>query len=292
MLPNFFVIGAYKSGTTSLYQYLSQHPQVFVPRVKEPSYFAFAAAGQEGNTQVFFKSVKTLTEYETLYKDASNFVAVGDVSPEYMTSPIAAQIIRKNVPHARLIAILRNPVERAYSDFLMYRRDGREKQTDFAKALDMQAERASKRDPTGFYVSTGFYGEQLARYYESFPAAQIKVFLMEELQTDALSTLSQMFEFLRVDQTFVPDNLTIYNRSGIASNYLVNKLFQYRSFVAPLARRLIPGKLRTRIRNKLEDNLKKPPLQPEVRQSLKETYRADVHLLERLTGKACRHWLE
>ena len=188
--------------------------------------------------------------------------------------------------------ILRNPVERAYSDFLMYRRDGREELTDFAKALEMQAERASKRDPTGFYVSTGFYGEQLARFYEVFPAAQIKVFLLEELQADGPSALSQMFEFLGVDPTFVPDNLTIYNRSGVASNYLVNKLFQYRSVVAPLARRLVPDELRTQIRHKLEDNLKKPPLQPEIRQSLVETYRADVRLLERLTGKACRHWLE
>jgi len=292
MLPNFLVIGAYKSGTTSLHRYLAQHPQVFVPRVKEPSYFAFAAAGQESNTLVFRKSVKTLAEYEDLFKEASRFPAVGEVSPEYMTSPNAALTIKKYVPQARLIAILRNPVERAYSDFLMYRRDGIEKILDFATALEMQTEKALKGDPTGFYISTGFYGEQLARYYDIFPSTRIKVFLMEELQSDGPRTLSQVFEFLGVDPTFVPDNLTIHNRSGVASNYLVNKLFQYRSLVAPLARRLVPDNLRTRIRRKFEESLKKPPLQPEVRQLLKETYRADVRLLERLTGKSCHHWLE
>ena len=217
MLPNFLVIGAYKSGTTSLYRYLAQHPQVFVPRVKEPSYFAYAAAEQEANTVVSRKSVKTLTEYESLFREASRYVAIGDVSPEYMTSPIAAQAIKKSVPHARLIAILRNPVDRAYSDFLMYRRDGKEKISDFAKALEMQADRALEGDPTGFYISTGFYGEQLRRYYEIFPASQIKVFLMEELQSDSSRTLSQMFQFLGVDSNFVPDNLDNLQsfRSGI-----------------------------------------------------------------------------
>jgi hypothetical protein len=292
MLPNFFVIGAYKSGTTSLYQYLAQHPQVFVPRVKEPNYFAFAENGQSADTSASRRSVKTRIEYEALFEGAHDFVAIGDVSPEYMTSPVAAQTIRVNVPHARLIAILRNPVERAYSDYLMYRRDGKEKLGDFARALEMQDERAAKKDPTGFYISTGFYGEQLARYYKLFPATQIKVFLMEELQSNGPRTLSQMFEFLGVDPTFVPDNLAVYNRSGVASNYLVNKLFQYRKYVAPFARRLVPNGFRATIRQRFEDSLKKPPLQPELRQTLNETYRADVRLLEQLTGKSCRHWLE
>ena len=292
MLPNFLVIGAYKSGTTSLYRYLAQHPQVFVPRVKEPSYFAYVAAEQEANTVVSRKCVKTLAEYESLFRKASRYVAIGDVSPEYMTSPIAAQAIKKYVPHARLIAILRNPVDRAYSDFLMYRRDGKEKFSDFAKALEMQSDRALEGDPTGFYISTGFYGEQLRRYYDIFPASQIKVFLMEELQTDAPRTLSQVFQFLGVDSDFVPDNLTIYNRSGVASSYVASKLFQYRSIVAPMARRILPDGLRTRIRRGFEDRLKKAPLKSEIRQMLKEVYRADVRLLEQLTGKSCRLWLE
>lgn len=292
MLPNFFVIGAYKSGTTSLFHYLSQHPQVFVPRLKEPSYFAFAAAEQNANTAVFRKSVKTLSEYEQLFQGSSNYAAIGDVSPEYMTSPVAARAIKNSVPHARLIAILRNPVERAYSDFLMYRRDGKEPLADFAKALEVQAERASKWDPTGFYVSTGFYGEQLARYFELFPAAQIKVYDLEDLQSSATRTLSHIFDFLGVDSTYVPRDLEVYNRSGVAPNLLVNTLFRYKSQIAPLARLLVPGKFRTAIRRKFEAGLSKPPLQPEARRTLVETYRADVNLLEKLTGQSFRHWLQ
>ena len=292
MLPNFFVIGAYKSGTTSLYEYLAQHPQVFLPRVKEPNYFAFAAPGEKRETPVFQKSVKTLDEYEALYEKAGGFVAIGDVSPEYMTSHSACRTIRASVPHARLIAILRNPVERAYSDYLMYRRDGKEHLADFSQALEAQAERAARLDPTGFYISTGFYGEQLARYYELFPAAQIKVFLLEELQSDGPRVLSRMFEFLGVDPAFVPGKLTVHNRSGVASSYWIGKLFQYKNFLAPLARRIIPRGLRTNIRRRIEDSLQRPALPPEVRQSLIETYRADLQLLQRLTGRSFSHWLE
>ena len=108
------------------------------------------------------------------------------------------------MPHAKLIAILRNPVERAYSDFLMYRRDGKEKLGDFARALDEQSDRAARQDPTGFYVSTGFYGRQLARYYDLFPADQIRVYLLEELTADSTRVLCRMFEFLGVDAAFVP----------------------------------------------------------------------------------------
>jgi hypothetical protein len=292
MLPNFFVIGAYKSGTTSLYHYLSQHPQVFVPQLKEPNYFAFADVERSVDSSVFRKSVKTRAEYERLFQESRNFVAIGDVSPEYMTSPSAARAIKRSVPEARLIAILRNPVERAYSDYLMYRRDGKEQMTDFAKALEAQPERASRFDPTGFYVSTGFYGEQLARYYDVFPAARIKVYQLEDLQSSATRTLSHMFDFLGVESTFAPKDLDIYNRSGVTSNYLVNTLFRYKSHVAPLARLLVPKRLRAIVRQKIEAGLSKPPLLPEVRQMLIETYRADVHRLEQLTGQSFRNWLQ
>jgi Sulfotransferase family len=291
MLPNFFVIGAYRSGTTSLNSYLAMHPQVFVPRIKEPSFFAFAAAGLESSTLVYRNSVKTRAEYEALYEDAGGFAAVGDVSPEYMTSSIAASTIRRHVPHAKLIAILRNPVERAYSDFLMYRRDGREKETDFARALAMQAERAAASDPTGYYISTGYYGEQLARFYDCFSASRIKVFLMEELQADGPGTLSQIFAFLGVDPTFIPGRLAVLNRSGVPSSMLVRKVFQYEGLLAPAARYIVPKRLRSLVWRKLEENLERPSLSPDIRRSLAEAYAPDVELLERLTGKSCRHWV-
>lgn len=291
MLPNFFVVGAYKSGTTSLHLYLEQHPEVYVSPVKEPNFFAFGAVGFADASMAFRKSVKTLAEYENLFERAAGFVAIGDVSPEYMTSTVAARAIRSKIPHAKLIAILRNPVERAYSDFLMYRRDGREPETDFLKALDQQAERAARADPTGHYVSSGFYGEQLARYYDIFPADQIKVVLMEDLEASGRHTLSQVCAFLGVDASFTPASLAIHNRSGEASNVLIRTIFQHKDFLAPIAKRVIPEGLRNSIRLKLESKLKKPSLRPDIKSMLAQTYGADVRLLERLTGKSCHHWL-
>jgi len=292
MLPTFFVIGAYKSGTTSLYRYLGQHPQIYVSPIKEPSFFAFGASGHSDSSAAFRKSTKTLAEYEQLFAHAEGFSAIGDVSPEYMTSRIAARNIHNRVPHAKLIAILRNPIERAYSDFLMYRRDGLEPECDFSKALDLQSTRALSADPTGHYVSTGFYGSQLARYYDAFPSSQIKVVLMDELEADALQTLSHIFSFLSVDPAFVPANLAVHNRSGETSNAIVGKIFQYRTFFSPIARTIIPDGIRTTVKLKLESYLNRPALNPADRRFLKMQYAEDVELLESLTGKSCRHWLE
>jgi hypothetical protein len=290
MLPTFLVIGAYKSGTTSLYRYLAQHPQIFLPRMKEPSYFAFAGAGIEGASLVYRRSIKTIAEYEGLFDEATGYTAIGDVSPEYMTSPVAARAIRTHVPTARLIAILRNPVDRAYSDYLMYRRDGTEGNTEFGEALKHQAARASMGDPTGNYISSGLYGEQLERYYKLFPREQIKIISMDRLQSDGPQTLSQIFRFLGVNEHFIPKDLAIYNRSGVTSNYLVSKLFQYRRFVSPLMRRLLSENLRILIRHKFESSLERPPLNPAVKRSLVEAFRNDVLLLEQLTGQSFRNW--
>jgi hypothetical protein len=181
-------------------------------------------------------------------------------------------------------------VERAYSDFLMYRRDGRERESDFAIALALQAERAARSDPTGYYVSTGFYGEQLARYYECFSATQIMVVTLEALQTDVRITLGKIFSFLGVDPLFVPEKLAVLNRSGVTSNVLVSKVFQYKQYLAPVTRRLVPEGIRIAIRRKLEDKLEKPSLSPDIRRMLAETYRPDVQLLERLTGMSFDQW--
>jgi hypothetical protein len=159
------------------------------------------------------------------------------------------------------------------------------------KALDQQVERAARADPTGHYVTTGFYGQQLARYYAIFPADQIKVVLMEDLEANCRHTLSQVFAFLGVDASFIPANLEIHNRSGEASNTLIRTIFQHKDLLAPIARRVLPEGLRNSIRLKLESKLMKPSLRPDIKYMLAQTYVADVGLLERLTGMSFHHWL-
>jgi hypothetical protein len=289
-LPNFLVIGAYKSGTTALDAYLRQHPDVFLPSLKEPSYFAFAG-GRAGPRPVPRAAVTDAARYARLFDGARGQRAVGEVSPEYLAHPGAAEAIRRELPDAKLVAVLRDPAERAYSDYLMYRRDGRER-LDFGAALDAQAARAATGDPTGFYVATGFYGEQLARYFERFPAEQIRVHVFEDLVAAPEVVLADVFRFLGVDDAFVPDDLGGRNAGGIPRNAAHRVLMRARAAAGPLVRPMVPTTLRARIDRRLQRSLARPAMPAEARRRLVELYRDDVARLEGLIARDLHTWTE
>lgn len=289
MLPNFLVIGAYKCGTTSLHHYLAQHPQIFIPRVKEPSYLAFVDNGDR-NSPIYKKSIKTRSDYEKLFAGAQDYSAIGDVSPEYLTNPRALDNIATLIPTGRFIAIIRDPIQRAYSDYLMYRRDGLEREVDFRRALKLQEQRAKRGDPTGFYISTGFYGKQLQRYYDRFPRHQIHVTFFEDLAVDAPSVLADIWSFLDVERAFSPSDLATHNRSGIPNNSVTRFVLRNRRALRSLVGPVIPQRARSWIRGRLERNLKKPPMPEGARQQLAEIYHDDVRRLELLIGRRCSRW--
>ena len=210
--PDFLVIGAYKAGTTSLDRYLRTHPEIFLPAVKEPSYYAFTGPNAASRPRPP-DAVTDRHQYLALFDSVAGERAIGEVSPEYLVHPDAADAIAAELPDVKLIAVLRNPVERAYSDYLMYVRDGREP-LDFTAALAAQDERHAG-DPRGHYVDTGRYGEQLDRYYQRFDRSQIRVYLFEDLANDPAACVRDVFAFLGVDTTFVPADLGENNVSGV-----------------------------------------------------------------------------
>src|SRR5919108_6309578 len=112
--PNFFIVGTQKAATTSLYFYLKEIPGVYMSQVKEPFYFAPHAV--QSNTSDLIRDKR---EYLRLFENASGYVAVGEASPIYLWDPDAPKLIHQTVPHARIIMILRDPIERAYSNYLM-----------------------------------------------------------------------------------------------------------------------------------------------------------------------------
>lgn len=299
--PTFLVIGAYKSGTTSVHHYLAQHPQVFVPRRKEPNYFAFGdvavavgsgAAARPAATPhpAAATSVTRREDYVALFDDVAGERAVGEVSPEYLVNERACDAIRRELPDARLVAVLRDPVERAWSDYLMYRRDGLEPEEDFGRALDHQDERRRRGSPTGWYVESGFYGRQLARYYDAFSADQISVHLFEDLVRDPDGTMAAVTTFLGVDP--VPlrsaDHL---NASGVPRNRALAAVLRSRRWLGPPLKKVLPDRLRPGLERVVQRGLDRPPLAPEHRARLVETFRDDVALTGRLTGRALSSWL-
>ncbi len=303
-LPNFLIIGAMKSGTTSLYHYLKQHPQIYMSSLKEPNFFALEGSnldfdGAEGKERiqrwVKRESVTDIEEYRALFRGAAGELAIGEASPMYLYSPEAPYRIRYYIPEAKLITILRNPVERAYSAFLYMRRDGREPLKEFHQAL--QAEEGRMRDKWEWiwhYRHVGFYYAQLKRYFDVFDKEQIKVYLYEDLRADLPNVLQDIFRFLEVDEAFVPDTSLRHNVSGIPKTGLLPRLTFRRNPVKTVLRPLLPQGLRQRISVSLKSRslVEAPPLAPEIRRELLEGYRDDILKLEDLIEWDLSGWLD
>ncbi len=302
-LPNFLVIGAGNAGTTSLYHYLDQHPEVYMSPVKEPKFFALEGDLPDyrgpGDQWVLTRSpanraVIDLDGYEALFRGVRGEKAVGEASPVYLCDAGTPGRIKRYVPDAKLVAILRDPAERAYSAYMHQVRDGRET-LGFAEALDAEEWRIRKNWGPGWrYTSEGFYHRNLSRYYELFGHGQIWVCLYEDLKEDPAGLMGSIFRFLGVDDSFVPDTSRRHNPSGVPKSRLLVYMLKRPNPLRAALKPLLPKRLRRLLSEGLQNrNLSKaPPLDPEVRRRLIETYREDVLKLEDLIGRDLSGWLE
>jgi len=295
--PNFFLIGAGKSGTTSLYHYLGQHPQIFMSPVKEPKFFTLAAQeltfNGPGDQRIIAESITGESEYRNLFKDAGDALVRGEASTIYLSSEGTAEQMARRVPDAKMIAILRHPADRAYSAYMHLRRDGYETLDTFQDALDAEPERIRR----GYYYhwrlrSRGYYGRFLKTYLDHFPPDQIKVFLYEDLQASAQDVLAGTFRFLGVDDSFRPDVAARHNQSGLPrSQSLQNFLTRPHPFKEWL-KGIIPEKMGHRAISLLQPGLiQRPGLDPAIRSRLTEDFREDILMLEDLIKRDLSHWL-
>lgn len=295
-LPDFFLLGAAKSGTTSLYHYLKQHPKIYMSPVKEPKYFSlvgrtidFAGPGDESIKK---GTVTTLKEYTQLFCEAPADSLTGEASTIYLDDPKAADRIAEAIPGARLLVVLRHPAERAYSAYLHLVRDGWETLA-FEDALT--AEQQRRIDNYYFYwryQARGFYGRALSEYYQRFPAEQIKIFLYEELEADPLRVLAEMIAFLGVEPDACIDVSARHNRSGIPRNASLSKALTGSHPLKQALKAIIPEGLGHRFVSKIQGaNIRRPSLKRELRRRLTETYRDDIKLLSDLIHRDLSHWL-
>ncbi|MBU0766666.1 sulfotransferase [Patescibacteria group bacterium] len=200
-LPNFLIIGATKAGTTSLHHYLGQHPEIYMLPQKETNFFA-----QESSLCMLDRTVTNKQEYLELFKDANNEKIIGETSPAYLCVIDAPKRIFEMIPDVKLTAILRNPTERAYSHYLMRRRQNKEARESFEEVIE-----DIDIDPMRSYKSRGFYGEQLERYFKYFTHEQLKIFLYEDFTSSPQKVIKGLCEFLEVDTTFTPDTSNRFN---------------------------------------------------------------------------------
>jgi hypothetical protein len=284
-LPNFIIIGVAKGGTTSLYHYLDQHPQVFMSPIKETNFFACEEGRTESQTGEMhpphapYYRAKTLKEYEALFAGVTNEIAIGEASPRYFGCPTTPQRIRDCLPDVKLVASLRNPADRAFSGFLMRVRKGR-------AALDIPQRLTTE----SHHVQEGFYYNQLKRYFDVFPKDQIKICLFEDFKEDPAQVVQDLFKFLGVDTNYALDTSVRHNPGAIPRSRLLNRLFYHPALIS-MAKSILPESVQGLAKRVTQQNLKSPPEFPaSLRAELLRLYRTDILKLQELLDRDLSIW--
>ena len=299
-LPNFLLIGAAKSGTSSLYDYLGQHPEIFVSPVKEPNFFALEGEvvdfqGPGDDRTINAVCITDIERYRALFREADEHAAVGEASTLYLYSSKAPERIKHYLPNARLIAVLRNPVERAFSSFLHLRLEGREPHDTFERALAEEPWRIGQNwQHLWHYRAMGLYAEQLERYYRAFGAEQLMIFKHEDLLADPVGVVQRICRFLAVDDSFVPDVSVKYKVSGTPRSPALHRLLARPTLPRRMLRPLLPRTFRRRLLERLKQaNMK--PARPEIPSSaralLLQDYRDDIARTQQLVELDLTSWL-
>lgn len=297
-LPNFLVIGAGRSGTTSLHHYLGQHPDIFIPANKAPSYFYCCDTPPSADPYQHLVSrnyfVRDFGEYQALFDGARNERAIGEVSPVYLASTQAASRIAERIPEVKLLAIVRNPVERAYSRFLGRTRDGLEKRTSFA-AIIQEEEKAGllRDDASGTYVASGFVFHFLGSYLERFPRESFCVRVFEDLKSDSEGLVSDLFDFLGVDNSFRPSVERRHNPSaGKIRQPLLRYFWTHSGLLRARLRPFLPLGMRDAFFGMLPIERNDKLMDAELRAELIELFREDVLKLQDWMDRDLSAWLE
>ena len=205
ILPNLVGCGAGKSGTTSLYYYLSEHPDIFMSSAKETHFFS----------QHYEKGIDW---YQGQFGGYKNEKIIGEFSTSYLMDKSVPERIQTILPNAKLLFIFRNPIDRAFSNYL------------FSLSLGTQVSEGSFSEliktNEGFdeYIDPGFYVDHLRDYLSYFDLSQIYVMFTENLKSQPLLEMQRCYEFLGVDTSFQPDVSSVFNKTGVSSNNLRNKI--------------------------------------------------------------------
>lgn len=298
-LPNFLIIGAAKSGTTALHEFINQHPEIYMSSRKELRFFSNITSPPSGLSDEFIHSgVSTLDEYKSYFENVNNEKVVGESSPMYLYIPGTAERIKAIIPDVKILAILRNPVDRAYSAYMHAIRDWKESSRSFSEALEREEERIDAGwGMLWHYKRAGLYYEQLDRYYRLFQQEKIKVVLYDDLVTDASSLVQNIFEFLDVNPEFIPDTNQHPNVSGFPRSpkfhSIIKQLYILDNPIKRISRKIIPKTIRQESMTRLRLlNMEKRPMPEKIRHELIDFFQQDIKKLENLICRDLTFWLQ
>lgn len=292
MLPNFFVVGAQKCGTTALQKYLVKHPEIFLPKQKETKFFVDDK-----------RYAKGIAYYENEYfTSCRNYRAVGEIDPDYMYFDQALERIEQHIPirpaKTKFVFLLRNPIDRAFSHYLMTYRRGIER-LSFEDAVDKEKDRINGgyHEKMHFsYVSRGFYYRQIMRFLDLVDRRQILLLLAEEFKSNKKESLEKVQAFIGVSSDYLPANLDQqYHVASVPKSMTLLNRLNEQGLEKKLVRLLLPSKkFRQRLRRRIIDlNLTTQhelKISDEMRQKLANIYAEENFKLQQLLGKDLSHW--
>ena len=292
--PNFFIVGAPKCGTTAMYEYLRQHPEIFMPFHKEPLFFGSDLGSRYGRM--------SLANYLALFAGATDGQRVGEASAWYLYSTTAASEIKTFSPNAQIVVMLRNPVDVMYAQHSQLLFNRQEDIREFAAALAAEPDRRQgRRLPAGavrpenlFYQDMVRFGPQLKRYLRAFGADRVHIVIYDDLRRDTPGVYGRVLEFLGVDPGFVPDFAVANPNKVVRFATVQDAVFQPPAIV----RRWIPFLRRYPFVHRLRDLMlrlnsearSREPMDPDLRRRLTRELAPDVAELGTLIGRDLSDW--
>ena len=294
--PDLFIIGAAKSGTSSLYDYLAGHPEIYMSPIKETAYFSPDVPGPRSGGAYGLD----LEQYLALFEGATNEKRLGEASPHYLYSSVAPRLIRDFQPAARIVAILRNPVDVAYSLHGQRLSNRTERLDSFEAALaaDQQPDaggpaRKAEIDRAGTYRDRARYAAQLERWFETFDRGQCHVMVFEDFTADPATEFRRLLEFLDVDASYLPRSFDVRNPSRRTRSSW--RAFKNSAPVRWARHRLVPVLIGSTRTAQLAGRIKasqvvrpakpRPPLDPDLRRRLEGDFAEDVARLSELLDR-------
>ena len=279
--PDLFLVGAPKAGTTSLYRYLREHPDVYMSPVKEPMYFSPDVFRSQRNRYVYGRDE---AKYLSLFEGATHERRVGEASTHYLASPKAPSLVKEFQPEARIVVMLRNPADLAYAWHDERVQKGIELIREFALALE-------DPDASRPYLEIARYGSQLERWVTAFGRERVHVIVFDDFVGDAARQYRAALEFLGVDAEFQPQSFAIHNARSDKSR-LVQVLHSSPGRMSGSLVRRVAGEDRARAFSRQLRELRlfrlgidRPPLPEETRARLDSAYRAETAMAGELIGR-------
>jgi hypothetical protein len=307
--PNFFIVGAARAGTTSFASYLAGHPDVYMSPVKEPHFFApevdpanFRAGFPRQIEPAKYLEARPLRRthcvyvrdrghYAALFDEAADEPAVGEASVSYLYSSVAAQRIREASPDARILVFLRNPIDRAYSHFLMDHENEIVGWRDFLAGVAADyASRSKGWGISNLYVELGLYYEQVKRFLDVFPRERVRVLVFDDYEGDPRGTLADIRRFLGL-RTLEPDP-TEYRRLNESRRTAHFPSIATNFRASPIGR--LVGRLPAEIKKSIWTSVSRAPepLPREARARLAGYFADDLARLSSLLGRDFSPWIE